>query len=57
MILDLAYNSKDTYTSNQIRSRPTYLSGLDTISLHTRNLYYLANTLSNEAIVHIKKKS
>ena len=43
MIPDLAYTSKSLYTSNQIDSRPTYLSGLGTISLPTKKplLFYL----------------
>ena len=46
MILDLAYISKDFYTSNQVRSRLIYLLlGLDIIDLYTKSLYYLVNTL------------
>ena len=48
MIPDLIYVSKGFYISNQIRSRPIYLSlGLSTIGLYIRNLYYLVNTLTS----------
>ena len=36
MILDLAYISKNLYTFNQVRSKPTYLLGLGATDLYTR---------------------
>ena len=38
MILDLAFTSKSYYASNQVRSGPTYLSGLEAIDLPTKRL-------------------
>ncbi len=46
MIPDLAYTSRDIYVSNQVRSKPTYLSGLGIISLYTRGFCHLVNTLT-----------
>ncbi len=47
MIPNLTYTSKNLYTSNQIRSKFTYLlSDLDITGLHTRDFCYLVNTLT-----------
>ncbi len=46
MILDLAYTSRDLYISNQVKSRPTYLSDLGFIGLHIRVFCYLVNVLT-----------
>ena len=36
MILDLAFTSRDFYVSNQVRSRFTYLLGLEATGLFTK---------------------
>ncbi len=58
MIPNLAYNSKDLYiSSNQVRTKPTYLSGLDATDLYNRGFYYLVNALTVKADICIRKKS
>ena len=58
MISNLVYTSKDFCTSNQIRFRSIYLLlGLSAIGLHTRNLCYLVNTLTNKIDIYIREKS
>ncbi len=52
MILDLAFISKGFYTPNQVRFTPTYLLGLEAISLHIRDLYYLVNVLTSTESIH-----
>lgn len=60
MISDLAYNNRDPYISNQVKSRPTYLlSGLDATSIYTRGFYYLINTwtsIIDKVDIYIRKK-
>ncbi len=52
MIPDLAYTSRGLYASNQVRSRPTYSSGLGATGLHTRGLRHLVNALtSTESVI------
>ena len=48
MILDLAYTSKNLYTSNLVKSKLIYLSSLDITSLYTRDFYYLVNVLPDK---------
>ena len=47
MISDLVYISRDFYISNQVRSKPMYLSNLNITGLYIRNLHYLVNALSS----------
>ncbi len=57
MILDIAYTNRDLYTSNQVRSRHTYLpSGLSATSLHIKSLYYLVNGLTDEGDIRTREK-
>ncbi len=56
MISDLVYINRDLYTSNQIRSRSTYLSSLDATSLYIRGFCHFINLLTDKADVYIKKK-
>ncbi len=57
MILDLAYISRDLYLSNQVRIRPTYLSGLEATGLHTRAFVILVDALADEVDVHTRDES
>lgn len=56
MILDLVYTNRNHYTSNQVGYKPTYLLGLGTIGLNTKNFYYLVNTLTDKADIYIREK-
>lgn len=68
MILNLAYTNRSFSKSNQVRSRPIYLSGMGANCLYTRDICHLVNTLTftdsifqnfdiDKAFVYIKKKS
>ncbi len=58
MIPDLAYTSRDFYTSNQVKFKFTYLSsGLSITDLYIKSFCYLVNILNNKTDVHIREKS
>lgn len=58
MILDLAYTSKSSYASNQIRSKSIYLlSSGSQWSTHQEIFVILVNAMTDKTDVHIREKS
>ncbi len=57
MIPDFVFTSRDLYASNQVRSRPTYLSSLGATGLYIKDLCYFVNVITDKANVCTNEKS